>query len=51
MKTQRVCQKASGKGLLSKNDLNRTSDLSSVEKEASWEAPLTVTNERTLPYP
>ena len=51
MKTQRMCQETSGKGMPSKNDLNSTSDLSGCEKGASWEAPLTVANERILPYP
>jgi len=51
MKTQRVCQNASGKGPPSKNDLNNTSDLLGCEKGASYEAPLRVVNERILLYP
>jgi len=51
MKTKRVCHIASGKDLPSKNDLNSISDLLGCEKGASWEAPLTVANERILPYP
>lgn len=42
-------QKASGKGLPSKNDLNSTSDLSGCENGASWDAPLMVAKESILP--
>lgn len=45
-----MIQNVSGRGLLSKNDLNSISDLSGCENGASWEAPLMVAKERILPY-
>lgn len=45
-----ICQKDLGKGLFSKNDLNKTSDLLGCEKGASWEAPLMVANVRVFAY-
>lgn len=48
-KLDRYDQKASGRGWLSKNDLNNTSDLSGCENGASCDAPLIVAKERILP--
>lgn len=42
-------QNASGRGRLSKNALNSTSDLSGWENGASWDAPLMVAKDKILP--